>query len=98
MEAAYLRVPFKVREAVRAAGLPWRDGLHAASHAILNVTPLHMLCGSTDMGTQCDNPYDTRFRPERLLIYDKHPGGIGLARKARPALGASFRGEEGGIT
>lgn len=27
---------------------------------------------------QCDNPYDTRFRPERLLLYDKHPGGIGL--------------------
>lgn len=27
---------------------------------------------------ECDNPYDTRYKPERLLIYDKHPGGIGL--------------------
>jgi DEAD/DEAH box helicase domain-containing protein len=81
VQAAYLRVPFAAREAVRSAGLPWRDGLHAASHALLNVVPLRMLCGSTDMGTECDNPYDTRFRPERLLLYDKHPGGIGLANK-----------------
>ncbi len=36
------------------------------------------------MGTECDNPYDTRFRPERLLVFDKHPGGIGLAQQARP--------------
>ena len=41
--------------------------------------PLHLLCEATDMGTECDNPYDSRFRPERLLLYDKHPGGIGLA-------------------
>lgn len=30
---------------------------------------------------QCDNPYDTRYRPERLLVFDKHPGGIGLAEQ-----------------
>lgn len=29
---------------------------------------------------QCDNPYDTRYRPERLIIYDKQPGGIGIAQ------------------
>ena len=46
---------------------------------MLNVIPLFMLCGATDMGAECDNPYDTRYRPERLLVYDKHPGGIGLA-------------------
>lgn len=28
---------------------------------------------------QCDNPYDARYRPERLLLFDRHPGGIGLA-------------------
>ena len=28
---------------------------------------------------ECDNPYDTRYKPERMLIFDKHPGGIGLA-------------------
>ena len=71
------------RRKVHEVGMPFRDGLHAASHAILNVIPLFMLCGATDMGAECDNPYDTRYRPERLLVYDKHPGGIGLAAQVR---------------
>lgn len=79
LQAAYIRVPRIARRKVHEAGLPFRDGLHAASHAMLNVIPLFMLCGATDMGAECDNPYDTRYRPERLLVYDKHPGGIGLA-------------------
>jgi Domain of unknown function (DUF1998) len=36
-------------------------------------------CAAGDMQTECDNPYDSRYRPERLLVYDTHPGGIGLA-------------------
>ncbi|KAK9842388.1 hypothetical protein WJX84_006352, partial [Apatococcus fuscideae] len=86
-QAAYIRVPRIARRKVHEAGLPFRDGLHAASHAMLNVIPLFMLCGSTDMGAECDNPYDTRYRPERLLVYDKHPGGIGLAAQACPLFG-----------
>ena len=68
---------------MKDAGLPFRDGLHAASHALLNVVPLYMMCNATDMAAECDNPYDTRFRPERLLLYDKHPGGIGIAAQVR---------------
>ena len=79
LQAVYIRVPPSARLAVRNAGLGWRDGLHAASHAVLNCVPLHLLCEANDLGTECDNPYDSRFRPERLLLYDKHPGGIGLA-------------------
>lgn len=43
---------------------------------------------------QCDNPYDTRWRPERLLLYDKHPGGIGLVAQVgrRPGGGAAWEG------
>ncbi|BDA42593.1 probable ATP-dependent helicase hrq1 [Coccomyxa sp. Obi] len=83
-QAAYIRVPQSARTALAAQGLPFRDGLHAASHALVNVLPLFLLCNATDLGTECDNPYDTRFRPERLLVYDKHPGGIGLAKQVRP--------------
>ncbi|KAL0027014.1 hypothetical protein WJX79_008750 [Trebouxia sp. C0005] len=83
-QAAYIRVPRAARQRVKDAGLPFRDGLHAASHALLNVVPLYMMCNSTDMAAECDNPYDTRFRPERLLLYDKHPGGIGIAAQATP--------------
>jgi len=35
---------------------------------------------------QCDNPYDTRYRPERIIIYDKQPGGIGIAQAVRQLL------------
>ena len=91
MQAAYIRVPRIARRKVHEAGLPFRDGLHAASHAMLNVIPLFMLCGATDMGAECDNPYDTRYRPERLLVYDKHPGGIGLAAQVGNFLQRSIR-------
>ncbi|KAK9819572.1 hypothetical protein WJX81_002582 [Elliptochloris bilobata] len=86
-QAAYIRVPASARAALRARNLPFRDGLHAASHALLNVLPLRLMCGALDMGTECDNPYDTRFRPERLLVFDKHPGGIGLAQQAHAVFG-----------
>lgn len=78
-------MPQSARTALAAQGLPFRDGLHAASHALVNVLPLFLLCTSADLGTECDNPYDTRFRPERLLVYDKHPGGIGLAKQVERA-------------
>lgn len=76
-------MPQSARREMAERELPFREGLHAASHALINVVPLFLLCNSTDLGAECDNPYDTRFRPERLLIFDKHPGGIGLARQAR---------------
>ena len=87
LQAAYVRVPASARAALKERKLPFRDGLHAASHALLNVLPLRLMCGTLDMGTECDNPYDTRFRPERLLVFDKHPGGIGLAGQAHAAFG-----------
>ena len=89
-QAAYIRVPHSARGVLAAQGLPFRDGLHAASHALVNVMPLFLLCSSQDLGTECDNPYDTRFRPERLLVFDKHPGGIGLAKQARVSSCRSF--------
>ena len=87
-QAAYIRVPQAARREMAERGLPFREGLHAASHALINVVPLFLLCNATDLGSECDNPYDTRFRPERLLIFDKHPGGIGLAKQvaASPVL------------
>lgn len=59
--------------------MAYREGLHAAGHAMVNVLPLFMSCNPADMRAECDNPYATRFRPERLLMYDSHPGGLGLA-------------------
>ena len=79
--ASYIRVPHWSRQKLREEGLPWREGLHGACHALLNIVPLHVMCGRNDLGTQCDNPYDTRYRPERILVFDKHPGGVGLSTR-----------------
>ena len=35
------------------------------------------MCNSSDLSAECANPYETRSIPKRLLLYDKHPGGIG---------------------
>jgi ATP-dependent helicase YprA (DUF1998 family) len=84
-EAVYLRLPPTARRRVEAAGLPFRDGVHAAAHALLNALPLFLMVNPEDVATECDNPYDTRYKPERILLYDKHPGGgIGLAKAAAP--------------
>lgn len=37
-----------------------------------------MMCNASDLGTECANPHDARAIPERLLLYDRHPGGIGI--------------------
>jgi DEAD/DEAH box helicase domain-containing protein len=45
-----------------------------------------MMCTSSDLGTECVNPHETRGMPERILLYDKHPGGIGIASKVMGKL------------
>jgi hypothetical protein len=78
---AVCRVPQAARKACEQVGVPYRDSLHAAGHAVLNVMPLYMICNPADIRTECENPYAVRYRPERLLVYDTHPGGLGLAVK-----------------
>lgn len=68
--AAWIRVPDAAREAVAALpqlleGFPPRElraGLHAAAHAVLNALPLFVMCSGADVGTECDNPADGRYR------------------------------------
>lgn len=36
------------------------------------------MCNTSDLGTECANPHETRAIPERILLYDQHPGGIGI--------------------
>ncbi len=83
-QATYVRLPPTARAACLDAAVDFRESVHAAAHALLNVLPLYLVCNATDVATECDNPYDTRFRPDRLLLYDKQPGGTGLAAQATP--------------
>eukprot|EP00268_Persea_americana_P046728 TRINITY_DN4827_c0_g1_i3.p1 TRINITY_DN4827_c0_g1~~TRINITY_DN4827_c0_g1_i3.p1 ORF type:complete len:1290 (-),score=241.69 TRINITY_DN4827_c0_g1_i3:542-4087(-) len=83
-QAVWIRVPQSIKTAVLLQDLCFRAGLHAASHALLNVVPMYIMCNSSDLGSECANPHDTRYIPERILLYDRHPGGIGISAQARP--------------
>ncbi|CAM6036430.1 unnamed protein product [Sphagnum compactum] len=83
-QAAWIRVPHLIRGDLEAESLSFREGIHAASHALVNVMPLYIMCNQSDLGCDCANPHDTRYYPERLLVFDKHPGGIGIAAQACP--------------
>eukprot|EP00890_Picochlorum_soloecismus_P000885 jgi/Picsp_1/1798/NSC_05266-R1_atp-dependent rna helicase len=82
--AISLPLPPTVRKKIQEKQGSFRDGVHGAVHALMNVLPLMLLCNPEDVGTECDNQYDTRYKPERLLIFDRHPGGIGLCQAAQP--------------
>jgi hypothetical protein len=79
------RVPSAARQACESAEVPYREGLHTARHALLNVLPLFMVCNVSDVATECDTEHSRRFKPERLLVYDAHPDGLGLSAKVGPS-------------
>eukprot|EP00261_Vitis_vinifera_P040946 XP_019082189.1 PREDICTED: uncharacterized protein LOC100257644 isoform X5 [Vitis vinifera] len=82
-QAVWVRVPQSVKTAVEIHRFSFRAGLHAASHAVLNVVPLYVICNSSDLAPECSNPHDTRYIPERILLYDPHPGGTGFSAQVR---------------
>ncbi|CAG9467695.1 unnamed protein product [Pedinophyceae sp. YPF-701] len=85
--ATYIRVPHEVRKQLTALGFPFSDSLHAAAHATLAALPLLVTCSPTDMGAECGDFSDRHYRPERLLLFDKNQGGVGLARQASKVFG-----------
>lgn len=38
-----------------------------------------VICNSADLAPECSNPHDSRSFQERILLYDKHPGGTGVS-------------------
>ncbi|KAF5933693.1 hypothetical protein HYC85_029864 [Camellia sinensis] len=82
--AVWIRVPQSIKAAVEIKNLSFRAGLHAADHALLNVIPLYIICNSSDLASECVNPHDSRYVPERILLYDQHPGGTGISAQVQP--------------
>lgn len=39
----------------------------------------HITCNLSDLAPECPNPHDSRYYPERILIYDQHHGGCGIS-------------------
>ncbi|KAL3824712.1 hypothetical protein ACJIZ3_020741 [Penstemon smallii] len=75
---------YESQTAVEASQYSFRGGLHAAGHAILNVVPLYIICNQSDIASECANPHDNHYVPERILLYDPHPGGTGISAKVQP--------------
>lgn len=44
------------------------------------------MCSASDIGTECANPHEARGIPDRILLYDRHPGGIGIASQVNYEL------------
>ncbi|XWS37243.1 hypothetical protein CRYUN_Cryun19dG0026700 [Craigia yunnanensis] len=82
-QAVWISVPQSLKTVVEKK-YSFRAGLHAACHAVLHVVPLYMRCNLSDLAPECPNPYDTRFFPERILLYDQHPGGTGVSKQIQP--------------
>ncbi|KAK7328471.1 hypothetical protein VNO77_22578 [Canavalia gladiata] len=86
-QAVWVPVPQSIKEAVIKQNYDFRGGLHAASHAVLHVVPLHITCNLSDLAPECPNPHDSRYYPERILIFDQHPGGCGISVQVQPHFG-----------
>ncbi|KAK6795347.1 hypothetical protein RDI58_008800 [Solanum bulbocastanum] len=78
-QAVWIQVPQTIKTAVETLNYSFRGGLHAACHALLNVVPMYIVGNSSDLASECVNPYDSRNIPERILLYDPHPGGTGIS-------------------
>ena len=81
--ACWLRVPETARALCKTAGVSIDDASHAASHVLINALPLLLLVNHADVACECFAS-GTQYAPRRLLLYDKHPGGVGIAKRVAP--------------
>jgi DEAD/DEAH box helicase domain-containing protein len=69
------------------------ETLSGTGTLIRNIAPLYLLCDTRDLGI-AERARDPHFGVPALFIYDKYPGGTGLAenlsRRIEPLLGAIF--------
>jgi DEAD/DEAH box helicase domain-containing protein len=84
--ASWVRVPESARKLARDAGVDFNEAAHAASHALANALPLLLLASHADVAAECFAAAPGVYAPRRLLLYDKHPGGVGIARRAAPVF------------
>jgi DEAD/DEAH box helicase domain-containing protein len=82
--AAWIRVPDAARRECDNLGLDFRAGVHAATHAVINALPLFLMVNQSDCGAECDDPQRKHYKPTRVLIFDRQPGGVGIAERAAP--------------
>lgn len=48
---------------------------------LCNLVCRYVRCNFSDLAPECPNPHDSRYFPERILLYDRHPGGTGVSKQ-----------------
>jgi DEAD/DEAH box helicase domain-containing protein len=72
--------------AVTAGGFDLAGALHGAEHALIGVSPFHILCDRRDLGGVSTTNHPDTDGPA-IFVYDGYEGGIGLAEKAFELMG-----------
>ena len=70
-------VPSDVRD--RRLGL--EGGIHGLEHGLIGMMPLYAMCDRLDIGGACHPVHPNTGLPT-ILIYDAHPGGVGISEAA----------------
>ncbi|GAB5362793.1 hypothetical protein AAMO2058_000829100 [Amorphochlora amoebiformis] len=79
-KAFWVDIPPWIQVEVESKGYDFKGGIHGAAHTIAAITPLRLLCDShADLATDCPNIKETVRRPNRLLVYERHKGGLGVS-------------------
>ena len=91
-KAFWVDIPPWVQIRIEKQGLDFRGGMHGAVHAVAAVTPLRLLCdGPSDLATECPNVKESAQRPNRILVYERHKGGLGVSLRGRRCMGDLLR-------
>jgi DEAD/DEAH box helicase domain-containing protein len=77
----WIDLPSELRRDIEAQGIDFLGAIHGANHALVHSVPLVVTSERTDIGTECPSTYQARARPLRLIVYDAHPGGIGVSER-----------------
>lgn len=80
-EGLWLEIPAEFQRKTEENGLHFMGGIHAMEHGIIGIFPLLVLCDRNDIGGIA-YVYHEQLEGAAIFIYDGHPGGVGLTRKA----------------
>mmetsp|Transcript_4079 Transcript_4079/g.7221 ORF Transcript_4079/g.7221 Transcript_4079/m.7221 type:complete len:167 (+) Transcript_4079:1-501(+) len=82
----WMELPSALRDELAQRGHMFsRGGLHAIEHALIALAPLCVTCEAAELGCQCTRRQGDEHS-ERLLIYERRSGGVGVAEKLLPNL------------
>jgi DEAD/DEAH box helicase domain-containing protein len=77
--------PRSLEETIRNRGLHFMGALHASEHAAISLMPLLVVCDRGDIGG-ISIPFHPQVKTGGVFIYDGHPGGVGISRRAFETL------------